>query len=221
MVTAKKPRKKSTKKEQFYQIKNDTQNGWTVVDNAHDIVALEKKTKTLTIRIEARLVDNRWNIFKSYYDTKNFNHVEEYFAESISETLDMIERLKNEKELSKKQIMQLREQQAQDISVQVRRVFKELDSEKWMFTINREKANNFFIINYEDSIQIDIVLFEKYMHHEDKIVSDICTIMGIDKYEVDTVINIFYFAKRKKHIKNHPKKSVMVGKIDIGFSSKE
>lgn len=203
-----------------YNLPANQKNGWIVLDNASDIVSLEKKSGTLTIRIEARLVDGAWSIFKTYFDAKNFNHVEEYYAESITETLEMIEKLKNEKELTKSQILALRRQQKEDVTIQVRRIFKELDSEKWNFTVNQENGTNFFIINYEDAIQIDIVLFEKYAPFEKQIVSEITKTMGIEKYGVDTMINIYYFSKRKKQTHEQDKQQVMIGKIDIGFNPK-
>jgi len=219
-MTTKKKLPKKNMQQNHYTLPSTQNNGWVVLDNASDIVSLEKKSGTLTIRIEARLVEGTWNIFKTYFDSKNFNHVEEYFAESINETLEMIEKLKNEKELTKSQILSLRRQQKEEVTIQVRRVFKELDSEKWAFTINQEKGTNFFIINYEETIQIDIVLFEKYAPFEKQIISEITKTMGIEKYGVDTEINIYYFSKRKKQTQEHDKKQVMIGKIDIGFNPK-
>lgn len=207
-------KKKMAKKENIVNNKN-----WLEIEHSNEIICYENNQNELNCRIEARLNQKKsWNIFKTYFDKKEFNFVEEYFADNSEEAIKIIDNLKKEESLSIKEIKSIQEEKNKVPTIKIQRMFKELDSEKWSIKINSEPIHNFFVINFEDQIYIDIIVFEKFKIFEDKIVKEIIETLNLEKFDIPTNTNIFYFTKRKQILKEKESQpQVMIGKIEMGF----
>ena len=84
---------------------------WKKLLDTKDLIAYEKSTKAVKVRIEARFRKNRWRIYKTYNFRQGdewVSHVKEYIAASQEETnvllgeLSVIEFCANSSEIDAK-----------------------------------------------------------------------------------------------------------------------
>ena len=65
---------------------------WKKLSQTEDLISFEKKKKNLNIRIECRLNNKKWEIFKTYSDGTKSSFIEEYQADTKEEALDLVDK---------------------------------------------------------------------------------------------------------------------------------
>jgi hypothetical protein len=181
-----------------------------------DIISYEKEKKNIRVVIEARPNnDNSWDIFKIYnYQAKNY--IEEYTASDRDSAEKMIRKLKAEKDLTPKQISDISKIR-KDINIKVKREYKTDFVEKWLFRIENETVENFFVIYHEMETILDIVLNEKYKLLEKEIVKEITNILNLDMFDGDCEKRVYYFTKKNEYHEKAAKDNIILGQISYDF----
>lgn len=172
---------------------------WKKVNDTNDLVVYEKEKKGINIRIEARCTDDGWEIYKNYINEKKSDFVEEFFAGTKEEADSIISKLMNKKDLSPREIRELTLQKNQKIRVNIQRAYKDINVEKWTFSVNGEHNNNFVVVRFGDSLDVDIVLEKKYVTNEIKITEDLMKSLGIEDMPKDIFYNVYYFVKKNSY----------------------
>jgi len=112
--------------------------------------------------------------------------------------------------------MDVKKTQNKKVLIDVKRAYKEIDVEKWFFSVNKGEFKNFFTVFYGPAVDVDIVLDEKYMVYEDSILVEISTMLGLEKLGDEITQNVYYYNKlNKKSLKGKDK--MLIGKIEMGL----
>ncbi|MEM4267375.1 MAG: hypothetical protein QXK37_00935 [Candidatus Woesearchaeota archaeon] len=189
---------------------------WKKIAESTDLISYEKKTPTLTIRLEARLLDdNSWVIFKKYFNDDGISYTEEYHSKTRDEAYYLIESLKS-KVLDRQEIERQKQSRKKGVRIQVRRTFKEYNVEKWDFAVDNEDFINFIYLRFEEMIELDLIVHEKYKIWEQRIITEIMHIFGLAGTELDLCINFFYFKERFDKIVKGRRNSLFIGRIEMG-----
>jgi hypothetical protein len=181
----------------------------------------------VNIRIEGSLnKKGQWDIYKVYYDGKGLNYVEEYSAEDRDKALYLINKLKDKKQLTIKEIKQIKSLENKSLFLEFKRIYKEEYIEKWDFSLDKSIKNNFVLVKFDEKIRLDIVVHEKYKILENHIIQKIVEILGLKELVCEIIWNIYYFTyNQSDKIKNSQNKgiegNIIFGKIGFGFSNKD
>jgi hypothetical protein len=190
--------------------------GWKKIAESNDLIVFEKNLKDYKIKIEARKTeDYTWEVFKTQIKGENANLISEYFLDNKSQVEKVIERLKKERDLSPKwKILK----KALPVKVSLKRIYKEDFVEKWNFFIDNKKIKNFLFVKFDNKINVDIVMHEKYKYYEKSILSQIEEKLGLKELGESVSYEIYYFKKhsstRARNISNY---EYDVNYIDIEF----
>ena len=186
---------------------------WKKITESQDLISYKKDKSDKQIVIEARMMDGRWEIYKTYQYGMN-RLVQEYTADDKSDALHLIETLKKEKDLSNDEIEHIRKFESQNIKINLERAYKEYDVEKWLFSINDEPKDNFIIVRFAEEIEADVVMHERYRRLERKILEKLQQSL---KLEDELLRQSVFFYKEKKDY-GQDRRKVFVGRIEMGFS---
>jgi len=186
---------------------------WKKLDETEDLLSYEKKNEDIKIRIEARLVDGRWTVFKTYFNEQGNRFVEEFNVPDRNVLNDFLIDLQKEKDLTVKDIEKIKEMQEKDLKLKVKRDYKEDYVEKWMFGIGKDPTTNFISIRFDNCIRGDIVLHSRYRYLEKKITKNLIEMLGLKEMSESIELNIYYF-KNNLHYKSSNPKNIVV---EVGF----
>ena len=194
---------------------------WKKVIEDSELIVFEKKLDDMKVRIEARFVENSWKIFKTYIHENVSSLISEYSLDNISQVRKKIDDLKKEKILNSNEIKNINPLK-KEVAVKLRRVFKEEFIEKWDLSIFDKKEKNFLFVRYDDDIEIDFVIDEKYKPYQQEINLQIEDKLGFREFSDYITYNIYYFKdhkSEKKPVKTvQQDTSVVYGRIDIEFN---
>jgi hypothetical protein len=188
---------------------------WEKISSSEDLICYEKKKKELSVRLEARALEDKWVIYRGFFKDK-LNYTEEYSVKTREEAEKMMDELKREKDITSKELIQLLKQKNKRINLKLKRAYREDAVEKWFFIINDEDIENFFIIRESEGIDIDIILNIKYKHKENEIVNEIIYAMALDNLLYDTNYKIYYFNDSKEGFFGNKK---TINKFEISFEA--
>lgn len=193
---------------------------WKCLVNTKELITYEKRKGNMKIRIEARFSDNMWEIYKTYHSiTGDITFTEEYEANDRKKAQIIISKIKKEvlDEKKIKNIQNLRK----NLLLNVRRIYKEQNVEKWCFSINNEDESNYVIIRFSDDVEMDILVDEKFKYIETEILDEINKILGLDDMNYDLVQNIFFFSKKSGFYTCEDSEKGVKGKIELGLEFNE
>lgn len=195
---------------------------WEKKIDTEDLIVYEKKLKTVLIKIEARLSGSKWNVFKQYLASKrkNLNHVEQFSA-TTKEELDFVLKKLMKKNLSIKQIEDIKLQTSRVHHLNLTRDFKEYCMEKWVFTVNRDKYRNLLFIKFDEITELDIILHESYKPVRKSIKQEVIDTFNLENQSTEVAINFFFYSDKCSSEVENSKKGMLVGKVEIGFDNSE
>lgn len=173
--------------------------GWEQTISTEEFICYEKRSKAISVRIESRKTEDGWHIYKSYFNDRGLNHTEEYLAPTIDKMQQVIQTLQDEKPPSIKALQELMLEKSRKVHIKLERDFKEYNVEKWRFSVNHAKSENFCLVRCYDEIDLDIVLHESLKMQEKYIVKEIINTLGFDDMEDLLNIQCYYFNKRRIH----------------------
>ncbi len=185
---------------------------------SNDLISYEKRNKSLKVVIEARHSHEQgWEVFKIYnYQKKNF--IEEYSVYDKSEAKNLISKLKKERDLTVKQISDL-DRIKSEFNMRVKREYKSENIEKWLFRVNDQKFENFFVVHQGDDLTLDLVICDKYRLLEKDILEEIANILNIDMIEGECTQNVyFYSSKSEYHTEPSGKNEVVFGHVMFDYN---
>lgn len=192
----------------------EIKNNWNVVSKLPDLLSFRRNGRELNTRIEARKnKDGSWDVFRSYHNDDDFNFVEEFSASSREKAVKLIELLKKEGSPSKKQIEHLKLREHKKVKVELKRCFREIETEKWFFQVDDKGFENFFLLFRLDINYIDVILSDKYKKNEKTIIDQILKVMGLEEGKEEVKIEVFYVSSRR--IKNHRRGQIFIDQIEM------
>lgn len=190
---------------------------WKKIAESTDLISFEKRAKSLTTRLEARLnSDNTWVIFKKYFNEEGISYTEEYHARNRDEAHYLIDALKD-KVLDRSQVEKARLSQKKGIKVRVRRSFKEFNMEKWELSVDGDEYQNFCYLIFEDKISLDIVIHAKYKIWESQIIQELISILGLSNPDYDLVASVMFYQESYKKTLKGRKTELFMGRIEMGI----
>ncbi len=190
--------------------------GWKKLLHSRETLSFEKVKDDVKVILEARRVDEGWQVVKKYL-SEGINFAEQYYVESADELKRVLLYLKNEKDLSLQEINNINKFKEKNIKLDVRRGYKENNVEKWYFSLG-DQSSNFFVIRYNDVVEIDIVMNEKYKYIEEKLIIKLMNFLGLDDSDAHINQNIFYYTKKSNYYLENDYDSVMQ---DVNLSYEE
>lgn len=190
---------------------------WKKLVETEETLSFEKKTKEFRVIIEARKDGQMWSVVKKYVPLlKGMDFMEEYFANSQTEARDVVKTLQSERVLKSKDIEVINKYKKKAIRMDIRRSYKELNVEKWDFSLNDNFANS-VIIHEGQKVEMDIMMNEKYKYIEEKIIFKLMDALGISEFDSDVEQNVFYFAKRSNFYVDAPTENISIEKLKEEF----
>ncbi|MGM5484907.1 MAG: hypothetical protein ACQEP1_03470 [Nanobdellota archaeon] len=181
---------------------------WNKISNSEDAICFEKNKQDISVRLEARYEGDRWIVYRGFYTSDRRNYTEEYSAQTREEAEKMIKNLKSEKDITLGQLNELIKKKNRKLGVEFRRAFREESVEKWNFSINEGKYDNFFIVKEADSLEIDIVLDENYKSRKDEIIERINNLLSVSE---GADYNVYFFTRNEKISESVPDYEVELG----------
>ncbi|MBS3142973.1 hypothetical protein J4464_06310 [Candidatus Woesearchaeota archaeon] len=171
---------------------------WKKICDSQDLISYQKRSKQGESRIEARLSDNAWSIYKIHRSAKKDQHVQEYKAEQRKDALKIIEQLKQEK--PSPQIEKYAYQDA--LGIKLQREFKEYDVEKWSFMIHNDPHVNIVFVRFAEHIEADIILNSKYRMIQRKILDHLVEVLRLNE-SPQLRITVYYYSDKHHTEKHH------------------
>lgn len=192
---------------------------WKQIQKAKDLICFEKSTGKLKIRIEARLEKKIWKIYKTYFDGKDLRMVEEFVANSEKRLNELLTKLKIERDYPRSMIKKIIDQQNNEITISLKRAYKEYEFEKWFFGINDDDKENVIVLHFGESIDMDIILNEKYRHIFKSILKALNKSLGME--DINKTMNIYYFNHQFEKMEKFQGPEYLMGKIelDLGYEN--
>ncbi|MBN1386027.1 hypothetical protein JW968_03560 [Candidatus Woesearchaeota archaeon] len=188
---------------------------WKKISDSGDLKIFEKSSSRLNIRIEARLTDRGWEIYKNYNDGENNKLIEEYAVENEKELDELMESLKRDRDLSEKDIDVINRLKKAEHKFAFKRLYKGNDSEKWSIVVNGGNEN-FVLVKYGENLVIDLLLHEKYRFIAERFMDEIYKTLIDDDSALKITENIHYFTKSTTRREELPK-NVYVNNIEMTF----
>ena len=193
---------------------------WKKLLETKDLIAYEKSKNDFKVRIEARSKDKGWLIYKTYNfltGEDHITHVREYVAKSIEETRQLLTELKKEHDITLKEVAHTGK-----VKLELKRCYKEDYVEKWRFKIDSYNSDNFVVIRYDDEINMDIVMHDRYNYVEKDIFNKLVDALGLKGMTDKIRYDFFYFTKHsaKRRIYKKKDKEGMVAKLEFSIDPK-
>ena len=171
---------------------------WQQIPSSEEVICYEKKNKVLSVRLEARYLDESWEVYRGFQTYDGQSYTEEYNVSSREEAERMILQLKNEKDLTSEEIHELIKKKNIKLRINIRRSYKEDTVEKWFFIVNNDVIENFFIIKDYDGIELDVILHESYKNKKKQILKEIYKSLSIEE-SVEVNDFVYYFSSKIKN----------------------
>jgi len=191
---------------------------WKLIADTIDLITYETSLNGLAVRIEARKrEDNSWIIFKTYLDQKYVGFTEEYNAKTRNEAKHIIAVLQKEKILTKDEIDNRRLYHAKKAKIHVKRIFKDYNVEKWVFSVNGSDYENTLFIRDGDIIEATIIMPEINRSLEINIINELHAILGLKISDFDLKQEIYYYTTRSDDYIKSKKEGILFGKLEMGF----
>lgn len=174
---------------------------WKKILESGELLSYEKSMPHLNVRIEARKENSenpKWIVYLKYYnDTLNFT--EEYSCENKEQVNEIINCLQTSKLKTLKELVHLKLLQTKDIHLNLARDFRDYNLEKWSFSINKDSVANHLIYREGDFNEIEVILNEKYMAIEERVVNKLVSTLGLANSDFKTKITIYYYKNESKY----------------------
>ena len=191
------------------QTATTTTQGWKKLVATADTLSYIKQKLDHSIIIEARHYDTGWEIVKKYVGDE-VNFTEQYSASSDDELKNLLGRLKEERELSTTEIKTISSFRKRQLKIDVKRVWKEGNTERWSFAFNGA-YNNHVTIHIGKTVSVEVVMEEKLKYIEEKIVMKLFECFGLDENEQDTELNVFYYTKKASYFFESEEEEMVLG----------
>ncbi|MFH2021207.1 MAG: hypothetical protein ABIJ34_07340 [archaeon] len=187
---------------------------WTKIADSSELIVFENDLSSHKFKIEARRIDNGWEVFKTKIEGTKSNLISEHLLENKHDALLLIDKLKEDKsEEPEKKTAPI---------LSLKRVYKEEFTEKWFFTLDKDNFKNFVFIKYDNYIRADVVMHESYALKEKAIISQIEEKLGLKEFGEATLYEIYYFKRYNKTAEkklNFPEMNFM--DMEFDFSDEE
>ncbi|MFH1649774.1 MAG: hypothetical protein ABIA93_04450 [Candidatus Woesearchaeota archaeon] len=185
---------------------------WRTISNSEDLKAFEKKAKDGRVRIEARLGDKGWEVYKTYVHDGHSYLTGRYHVKE-SDLNRTILRLKREKLLSPQEAKTV--QQESSVDFRFERAYKEDFIEKWVF--KSKSTHNFLVVRYDENITVDVVLDDRYKPLEGEVLEQIRKTLGFE--DLGEVKFTLYYYHHRSERRDESKRSygVVVGRFELDF----
>ncbi len=191
--------------------------GWKKVVEGKDLIVFEKDLVDSKIKIEARKSqDHGWEVFKTHIQGNSSNLISEYSLENKTQVKKLIDRLKHGQSPTPNQIKKLSKS---PLRISLKRAYKEEFVEKWYFFVNSERIKNVIFVKYENVINVDLILHEKYKYYKRTIISLIEDKLGLKDLGETIKYEIYYFRNQTTTEKRTKEYDVNV--IDIEWDPEE
>ena len=184
---------------------------WKKIADSSELIVFEKDLQSHKIKIEARRIDNGWEVFKTKIEGSKSDLLSEHLLENKHDALQLIDRLKDEREESAKR--------KTDPKISLKRIYKEEFVEKWFFSVNDEPIKNFVVLRYDSIIRADIVMHETYAINERDIIAQIEEKLGLPEFG-DAILHEIYYFKRSNKV-SQKKQQADMNFIDVEFDNDE
>ncbi len=194
---------------------------WENTVDSDDLLCHERKFKEFNVRIEARKnVDSeskKWEIFRTYYNDTSLNYTEEFFTTTRDKAEALIETLMRDKLLTNHELTKIKLEQRKGIKLNINRVFKDYNVEKWIVCVNHEKEKNVVYIRDAEMLEIDFIMNEKYKHIMKKVSKEFIKILGYNNSIFDKATNVYYFKEKTERYSKASSKNILVSKVEVGL----
>lgn len=192
---------------------------WNKILVSEDAIGYEKKSKDVSIRLEARFSGDEWVVYRGFYTHSGLSYTEEYLVRTRDEAENMIYNLKKEKDPTRDQVAMLMKERSKKLNINVKRSFRDESVEKWFFTVNEDNIKNFFLIHDGDKIEIDVILNEKYFSRKDDIIKEISSVLSLEELDVEIGFDIYFFNKLNSNI-IYDKRKAIFDRYEVEFDFK-
>jgi len=179
---------------------------WKKVIETGEILAYEKALDDLNIRIEARMKSEHengpWELYVKYFTNSKLqkvNFTETFSCKDTDEAKEMISCLKKSQLKTLKEVIQLKLNQQKEVKLNIKRTFRDYNNEGWVFKVNKDDQNNRVFIKEADSLDVDIILYEKYKVNEEKIIEKLVEMLGLSNNDIKTKITVYYCKTKVKY----------------------
>lgn len=184
---------------------------WRTISDTEEVKAFERRTKDFSVRIEARSAGAGWDVFKSYVDEHRSYLTERHHVSESRELVRLLSRLKRDRVLTRSELKA--SQEASSLNFSFERAYKEDFIEKWVF--RSDGTDNFLVVRYDEVVEVDIVLSEKYKPFEDQVLEKIRRTLGLDDAG-ETRTNLYYFRQRSERSDESKRKfGIVIGKFEF------
>ena len=192
---------------------------WKKLLETNELIAYEKASSDIKVRIEARNRKNGWVVYKTYNfkDGEGWvSHVKEYTAKTREEIKYLLKELKKENDISLNEISQTGR-----LQIELKRCYKEDFVEKWRFKIDDFNDDNFLVVLYDSEIQFDVIMHDRYNNNEKEIINKLIDALGLKDISSKIRYNIFYFKKHsaKRRVYEKDDKEI-VAKVEFNIDPK-
>jgi len=192
---------------------------WKKLLDTKDLIAYEKSTKAVKVRIEARFRKNRWRIYKTYNFRQGdewISHVKEYIAASQEEANVLLGELKGERELTLDDV-----NCSTPLRVELSRCYKEDFIEKWKFKVDDFNEDNFVIVRFDSQVKMDIVLHERYNLLEKELLDKFIHSLGLKDISNKIQYDFFYFKRHsaKRRVYKKPVDKDLIAQFEFKVDS--
>lgn len=195
---------------------------WKKLLDTKDLIAYEKSLKNAKIRLEARLKNNRWRVYKTYnpvvrdIDAKeSISQVKEYIAASRDEAQLLLNDLQHEDDsVSVKSNLGMKM-----LKLDMRRCYKEEFVEKWKFTIDDFSEDNFVVARFDAEIKLDVILHERYNPLEKQILEKLISSLGLKEISNRIKYDFYYFKRHsaKCRVYEKPGDKEMLARLEFSL----
>ena len=187
---------------------------WKSVVDTDELKTFECNKSGLQVCIEARSNKHFWEIYKTYR-SQNITFTEEYEATSNEEAKRIISRMKSE--IIDKKMVDKIDYLRKNLQINVRRVFKNDNVEKWKFSVNSDHYTNVAIIRYGiKDVEMDIIADEQYRFIETELLDELFRVLGMNDFAKEVIQNIYFFSKKSSFYNDIDEKELL-NKIEVGF----
>jgi sulfur carrier protein ThiS len=93
------------------------------------------------------------------------------------------------------------------------RIYKESNIEKWVFSVNGNVVKNFVIVRFNGSTTMDIVLSDDYRHLEKQIVRELLKSLGINE-DKECFYGVYFYTKKRNYLIEDEISSSIKTKLD-------
>lgn len=192
---------------------------WKKLLDTKDLIAYEKSTKAVKVRIEARFRNNRWRIYKTYNFRQGdewISHVKEYIAASQEEANVLLGELREERELTLDDV-----NCTTPLKVELSRCYKEDFIEKWNFKVDDFNEDNFVIVRFDSQVKMDIVLHERYNLLERELLDKFIHSLGLKDISNKIQYDFFYFKRHsaKRRVYKKPIDQDLIAQFEFKVDS--